>query len=306
MVPRPPGGDEFLDTHERGTTLVRARTSDEFWERYREVVVFLFTVGPAVSSLAGWTQGTAEKLLRLLAVISGVYLIYRLVILYRISRADGLELWRPRPYMQAIERLCDRQVALFDEEVRTEIVVGRNDAEDVVSQETSTTPTPLMTQRLIRPIAPFHLRRPARLSKIKFSCQVNEGDDGPVSVTTLPILNTAGYLRVLLLFEPALTKKTRWTLRYQPHGLWRELRKNNRDILIWNDRFPFNGRSSMTDFRVRFVFKDPKFKPNVEEQNGQGEILSRNQMVTGEWVIEWNDPHPQGYRYEWQITRVPV
>jgi hypothetical protein len=279
---------------------------EEFWTRYRDVVVFLFTVATGASSLGGWTSATTQLVLRTLSFACGAYFIYRMFAHFLTDRAVERSSRAVKCYTEAVERVCDRQVPLYEEKVFVDVVIGRDDAEDKVLEEISTRPTPQLVQRLIRPIAPLHRKGPTRLGDIDLKCEIDDGDDGAIQVTALPVESSRGFLRVWLVFDPALTKPATWRLQYRPAGLWRPLREKNRDVLIWHDRVPYDGRSPMIDFRVRFRFLDPDFRPGVVERNNLGAIVSTDRGSDGEWCVVWHDPNPCGHRYHWDLTRSPL
>lgn len=269
------------------------------WRRFADVVAFLFMVGTSASSLGGWTAGTTQLVLRVVAVISAFYLLYLLVawsVISRNERVTAAEL------SQDIEDVVTRHAASNEESVFVEVIIGRADHEDQVKEEIRVRPNPQVVHRLIRPIVPDHRRMPRRLTDIDFTCTVEPSDDGAVLVKPRP-LRTKDYLQIWLIFVPSLTKPTTWRFEYRPKGLWRVLRETNQDRLVWHDTMP--PRSPMVDFRIRFVFADPGFKPGVRERSNIGTAVPPVQRSTGEWILEWHDPSPQGSRYEWTITRVP-
>ncbi|MBE3201253.1 hypothetical protein IHE48_09670 [Frankia sp. CH37] len=260
----------------------------------------MFTVGGGVSSLAGLTAGTAQIVLRAITALLTLYLVYTFSNYYRISRVKDST--STEDVICDIEDVVTRQAAPHDEVVHVRITIGRTKDDDRVEEEVHVTPNSQVVNRLIRPIMPYHWRRPDRLRDIEFDCSVDESDDGQVLVRARPMLHQE-YLQIWLIFTPTLTKPTVWRFWYRPRGLWNELREKDRDRLVWNDIMPSNGRSPLTDFTITFVFADPGFKPGVTERNGYGTVKGPDRSETGEWVVEWRDPSPQGRRYEWTITR---
>ncbi len=273
------------------------------WTRFQDAVVFLFTVGTGASALGGWTAGTAQVVLRVVAGIAAVYLIYLLGTYYRLSRENDLV--SAEELIRDIEDVVTRQSAPNEESVQVKIIVGCSDEGDRVQEEVRVRPNPQVVNRIIRPVMPYHWRRPDHLRDIEFTCAVDESDDGPVLVRPRPMRNRE-YLQIWLIFTPTLTKPTVWRFQYRPRGLWRELRETGHDRLVWHDTMPSDGRSPMVDFRITFVFTDSAFKPRVSERNGYGTTSSPTRSSTGEWVVDWHDPNPQGRRYEWVIARTPV
>lgn len=276
----------------------------EFWQHYRELVTFAFTVAAGAASLGGWDPSTARLVLRILAVASGVYLVFRLGRVHEISRIVDMKGRGMSRYLEAIVRVCDRQTPLYEEEVYLNLVIGTNDDEDEVIQEFSTKPTPQLVQRLVRPITPFHQKGRPQFADMSFRCEVEAGDDGDTRATILPIDMGKSPWRVWLIFEPAIAALTKWRLSYRPKGLWRPLRSEHRDTLVWNDRVGHDGNSPMTDFRVRFTFLDRNFRPRVVEQNNLGMSTPASRGPDGEWIIDWHDSNPRGHRYTWEIIRV--
>jgi hypothetical protein len=279
------------------------RPDRDLWAPFRDLVTFAFTVATGAASLGGWSPTTGRLALRGIAVLGGLYIVFRLGNLYRASRLTDQRDQRMTEIFDAITRVCDRQAPSHEEEVTLTVTIGRTDEEDTILQEFSTKPTPQLVQRLIRPITPLHQKGRPSLSDMNFTCEVDNGSGPPVRVTSLPI-DTSTPWRVWLIFEPAITSLRKWHIRYQQRGMWRPLRKDHRDTLVWNDRVPHDGRSPMTDFKVRFVFLDSRYRPNVVEQSGLGTTSALTRGTQGEWVIEWHDPAPRGHRYKWEIVRV--
>jgi hypothetical protein len=281
---------------------VRRHRPDDLWSHIREVVAFLFTIGASVISIGHWTAGPAQVVLRIVAVISAGYAALLFSAGYLAAR-DRDRLTADQ-FARDIVDIVTRQSSPNKERVSVDIVIGRRDTDDQVTEEIEVTPDRQFIHRLIRPVMPDHWKMPRRLTDIDFRCSVDDGSDGPVQVRYRPI-RTAEYLQIWLIFVPTVTATTTWRFSYRPKGLWRELRRTGRDRLVWHDTMPAEGRSPMVDFRIRFLFSNPDYKPRVAELSGLGSVTRPVQLPDGRWVVVWHDDNPQGRRYEWTLTHSP-
>ncbi|MBL7487962.1 hypothetical protein I6A60_21380 [Frankia sp. AgB1.9] len=274
------------------------------WARVREVIVFIFTIGTSVAALSGLTGGAAQVVLRVIAAVSAGYLLSVLLRYFRLTR-DGIHASvssQLRQREEDIEDTFSRQAEANEEKVHVQATIGLDDTSDKVEETVEVHPNRQLVARMIRPITTSDRRLPKTLSDFAFRAWVDDSANGPAWIRST-VLRIKGRLYVWLIFTPTLTKPVTWHCSYAPRGLWADLRKSGHDKLIWNDIMPANGRSPMTDFRVSFVFKDPRFAPNVREKNGFGACSPSRRVNGGSWVIEWHDPNPQGRRYEWEVSR---
>ncbi len=281
---------------------MRGDRRDDFWSHIREVVAFLFTIGASVTSLGHWTAGTAQLVLRVVAVASAAYAALLFGGGYLAARDRG-RLAGDQLAKDLVD-IVTRQSAPNKERVSVDIFVGRRDVDDLVMETVQVQPDPQFIHRLVRPIMPDHWKMPRKLADIDFECSVDSSDDGPVQVHHR-LIRTAEFLQVWLIFVPTVTGKTTWSFRYRPKGLWRVLRRTGRDRLVWHDTMPSDRTSPMIDFRIRFVFADPDYQPRVSELSGLGTVTPPVRLPTGGWEVTWQDPNPQGRRYEWTITLSP-
>lgn len=206
-------------------------------------------------------------------------------------------------YVRAIERITDREKPLFSETLEVTVVVGSDDASDRIIEKRVTTPEPLVTNRTMRPIAPTDDERIVRLNGIEFTARRSDGGE----ITTLPLREQINKLRVWLVFDPALSVETEWSVEYRPRGLWRPLRERGWDKLAWDDRLlKVNGTTSaFSRFVVVFRFPASDQAPGVLERQGLGELEDPKQATDGTWTVVWCDAEPAGRYYVWDLTRPP-
>lgn len=208
-----------------------------------------------------------------------------------------------RRYLEAIERISDRERPLFEETLEVTVWVGTDDSTDRVVEKRITTPRNVVTQRTMRPIVPTGQDRIVRLVDLGFQVQRDGG-----RVTALPLREQQPGTRVWLVFEPALNACTNWEVEYRPTGLWRPLRERGWDTLIWDDRLPTtdDSPSAFTDFKVIFKFPPSDQPPSVKERWGYGLLADPAADVRGWWEVVWQDERPAGRRYVWDLTHSPV
>jgi len=236
-----------------------------------------------------------------IAAVSGSYLLWLLLRYFRLTRSGTRA--SLRQLEGDIEDTVSRQAEANEEKVHVQLTIGLDDSGDKIDETVEVRPNPQLVDRMIRPITTFDSKPPMRLPDFGFRAWVDDSANGPAQVRSRP-LRIKGGLYVWLIFTPTLTKPVTWHCSYTKRALWADLRKRGHDRLVWNDDMPANGRSPMTDFRVTFVFNDPGFRPNVRERHGFGAGSAPRRENGGSWVIEWQDPNPQGRRYEWEITRI--
>lgn len=203
-------------------------------------------------------------------------------------------------YLDAIQRISDREKPLFSETLEVLIVIGSDDESDRIVEKRVTTPEPLVTHRTMRPIVPTDTDRLARLDDISFRTVRPVGG----TITALP-LEEARLLRVWLIFDPAMTTATEWQVDYRPVGLWRPLRERGWDQVIWEDRLPTvsGSPSAFTRFQVTFSFPDSDQPPSVKERAGYGVVGEPERDERGRWEVVWRDERPAGRRYVWDLTQ---
>jgi hypothetical protein len=272
-------------------------------------------LGAGIAQLGNFPQGFGRLVLKVVSVTSILFLAIRTWHIYFVSRNQQLrkdlersenllEIQRTnhQGYMAAIERIIDREVPLFQDTLEVTVVVGNNDDTDLIFERWHTIPQPRVTHRSVRPILPMNEERIVRLEDIGFRSRLLNATG---NITQLPLIEKINYLRVWLVFHPALTATTDWTVEYRPKGLWRPLRQRGWDYLRWNDSLPTDNDapSSLTRFTVRFVFPKSSMAPGVSERNNLGQLDSPTRIAgTEQWVVVWRDPHPDGRRYEWDLT----
>ncbi|WP_045746060.1 hypothetical protein [Actinoplanes rectilineatus] len=219
-----------------------------------------------------------------------------------IDAAKALSLQRAghQHYLEAIQRISDREKPLFSETLEVLVTVGDDDESDRIVEKRVTTPDPLVTHRTMRPIVPTDTDRLIRLDDIDFKAL--RPVDG--SITALP-LEQSRLLRVWLIFDPAVTTPTAWQVEYRPVGLWRPLRERGWDQLVWEDRLPAasGAPSAFTRFEVTFSFPESDQPPSVKERQGYGRIAEPERDHRGRWEVIWRDEKPAGRRYVWDLTQ---
>ncbi|MBO3740403.1 hypothetical protein [Actinoplanes flavus] len=203
-------------------------------------------------------------------------------------------------YLDAIQRISDREKPLFTETLEVLVAIGDDDDSDRIVEQRVTTPEPLVTHRTMRPIVPTDTDRPALLDEISFKTLRPVGG----TITALP-LEQARLLRVWLIFDPAMTTPTEWQVEYRPRGLWRPLRERGWDQLVWEDRLPTASGtpSAFTRFQVTFSFPDSDQPPSVKERQGYGRMTEPERDARGRWEVVWRDEEPAGRRYVWDLTQ---
>ncbi|GAA0416777.1 hypothetical protein KZ829_05550 [Actinoplanes hulinensis] len=203
-------------------------------------------------------------------------------------------------YLDAIQRISDREKPLFTETLEVLVAIGADDDSDRIVEKRVTTPEPLVTHRTMRPIVPTDTDRLARLDEISFKTLRPVGG----TITALPLEQTR-LLRVWLIFDPAMTTPTEWQVEYRPRGLWRPLRERGWDQLVWEDRLPTASGtpSAFTRFQVTFSFPDSDQPPSVKERQGYGQMSEPERDARGRWEVVWRDEKPAGRRYVWDLTQ---
>lgn len=272
-------------------------------------------LGSGIAQLGNFPQGFGRLVLKVVSVTSVAFLAIRTWHIYFVSKnqqlkqelkrsEDLLEVHRTnhQGYLAEIERIIDREVPLFQDTLELTVIVGNDDDTDMIVERWRTIPQPRVTHRSVRPILPMNEERIVRLEDIGFRSRLLNAIG---SITQLPLVERANYLRVWLVFHPALTSATDWRVEYRPKGLWRPLRQRGWDYLRWNDSLPTenDAPSSLTRFTVRFVFPKSPMAPGVSERNKLGQLDSPTRIAgTDQWVIVWRDSQPDGRRYEWDLT----
>jgi hypothetical protein len=275
--------------------------------------MIIIGVVSGVAQLADFPTGFARVLLLAVFLACLLYLVVRVWQSYFVekvrelreqlaSEADKLTLAQSghHRYLDAIERISDREKPLFSETLEVTVWVGVDDDTDRVVEKRVTTPEPLVTHRTMRPIVPNYLEQIVRLEEIGFQAQRAGG-----RITSLPLREQISKLRVWLVFDPALSTATEWEVEYHPKGLWKPLRDRGWDQLGWDDRLPTaNGTpSAFTSFTVRFKFPDSDQPPSVKERQGYGELTEPKRDAFKMWEITWCDERPAGRHYVWDLTQ---
>lgn len=203
-------------------------------------------------------------------------------------------------YLDAIQRISDREKPLFSETLEVLVTIGADGDSDRIVEKRITTPEPLVTHRTMRPIVATDIDRLTRLDEISFKTLRPVGG----TITALP-LEQSRLLRVWLIFDPALTTPTEWQVEYRPRGLWNPLRQRGWDQLVWEDRLPTASGtpSAFTRFEVTFSFPDSDQPPSVKERQGYGRMSEPERDPGGRWEVVWRDEKPAGRRYVWDLTQ---
>ncbi|WP_122981225.1 hypothetical protein [Actinoplanes teichomyceticus] len=220
--------------------------------------------------------------------------------LQEATKALALQRAGHQHYLDAIQRISDREKPLFQETLEVIVTVGDDDDSDRIVEKRVTTPEPLVTHRTMRPIIPTDDDRIARLDEIAFKARRQTTG----TITALPLEQTR-LLRVWMIFDPAMTTPTEWQVEYRPLGLWRPLRERGWDQLIWEDRLPTASGtpSAFTRFVVTFAFPQNDQPPSVKERQGYGALSEPVQDPSGRWEVIWRDEKPAGRRYVWDLTQ---
>ncbi|GGL19146.1 hypothetical protein [Mangrovihabitans endophyticus] len=261
------------------------------------------SAGPGRASLAGVCLASV---LYFLARFGHAYFVLRVRRLRgNLQRAADLlaaQRFRHRQYLDAIERISDREKPLFHETLDVTVTIGDDDEGDRVVERRVTTPGPLVTHRTMRPIVPTDDDAVRRLDEIAFRVR---RCDGGGNITALPLREQIRMLRVWIVFDPALTADTEWEVEYRPRGLWKPLRQRGWDQLSWDDRLPtaHGSPSAFTRFTVTFVFPYGDQAPVVHERLGYGHLAEPVRDERGSWRVVWCDDQPDGRHYVWDLTQ---
>ncbi|GIE83734.1 hypothetical protein [Actinoplanes regularis] len=219
-----------------------------------------------------------------------------------VEKTQALALQRVghQRYLDAIQRISDREKPLFQETLEVTVTVGADDDSDRIVEKRVTTPGPLLTHRTMRPIVPTYDDRIVRLDDVAFKAYRQTSG----TITALPLEQTR-LLRVWMIFDPAMTSPTEWQVEYRPRGLWRPLRERGWDQLVWEDRLPTAAGtpSAFTRFQVTFSFPENAKPPSVKEREGYGVIEEPVRGPSGRWEMVWRDEKPAGRRYIWDLTQ---
>lgn len=281
----------------------------------RTLQFFIVVIGvvAGVAQLAGFAAGLARSLLLAVFLACLLYSVLTFWYAYYVQKvrqlreqlaleADKtkLEQLGHQRYLDAIERISAREKPLYSETLEVTVFVGEDGDGDRVVEKRVTTPDPLVTHRMIRPIVPTFSERIVRLADIEFTAHWAHG-----RITPLALREQINKLQVWLVFDPAMTSSTEWSVEYRPKGLWEPLRDTGWDQLAWDDRLSgANGKPSVfTDFTVRFRFPGGDQPPSVKEQRGYGESAAPVRDSAGTWEVVWRDAKPAGRRYVWDLTR---
>jgi hypothetical protein len=285
------------------------------WKKESALTFTFFAVVVGVVSgiaqLGVFPEGFSRTLLVATVLTAMLYLVVRVWHFYffvkvrelraRLQQeAEKLTLERSghQAYLDAIERISDRDQPLFSETLEVTVWVGAGDDSDRIVERRVTTPRPLVTNRSMRPIVPTDQEQIVRLDEVGFTARRSDG-----KITSLPLREQINRLRVWLIFDPALSAETAWQVEYHPKGLWRPLRERGWDQLGWDDRI--NGTpSAFTSFRTVFKFPRSDQPPSVKERHGFGVHTEPTADPYG-WEVVWTDDHPAGRHYVWDLTQPP-
>jgi hypothetical protein len=189
----------------------------------------------------------------------------------------------------ALERMLERQIDTYDEELDLTVEVGDDDA-DLVTERRTTRMYPGFICRSVQPVTPDHDRRVRDLS-MEFSGPRHDPPE------LFAFLGTTGRPRVVA-FLPPQAGPTRWVVTYRSPGLFRPLRSGELDYMYYDTRGPRRGsRPTLTHFTIRFVFGRTPGK--VREALGRGTI----EVVTGDRSTSyvWRADTVEGEKYFWQL-----
>ncbi|WP_261556478.1 hypothetical protein [Frankia tisae] len=201
-------------------------------------------------------------------------------------------------YTRSIARIADREKFLYNEEVHLTVEIGRDAAEDRITERRTTTPRPFLSHRTLGLIVPTGQNKVHKVHDLDLTWNCV---DRAVNMDVLPIVEVSGKTKILLIFYPGLGETFEWILSYRPKGLWDPLRENGSDYLAWDGRAPHGvNERYISRFSVSFIFPEEHFRVGVLGNRGVGSDPER--LPTGQWKIDWTDPHPTAFRYTWDIV----
>ncbi|MEU4421923.1 hypothetical protein AB0F81_14965 [Actinoplanes sp. NPDC024001] len=293
-----------------------AETPSKYQTLFRgtlNISIVLIGLASGIAQLAEIPTSIAQWVLTAVFLACLLYFVVRLwqlafVVKIRQLRGELLDATKAltlqraghQHYLDAIQRISDREKPLFSETLEVLVTVGSDDDSDRIVEKRVTTPEPLVTHRTMRPIVPTDDDRLIRVEDIGFKTI------RPVAgtITALPLEQTR-LLRVWLIFDPAMTTPTEWQVEYRPKGLWRPLRERGWDQLVWEDRLPTASGtpSAFTRFQVTFSFPESDQPPSVKERQGYGWMGEPTRDPRGRWEVVWRDEKPAGRRYVWDLTQ---
>jgi hypothetical protein len=213
----------------------------------------------------------------------------------RRNRASDQE-QRDDQYESVMRRLIDRQFSLFEERVDMTLTIGERPGEDMVVERHSTTPTPYLIYRVIRPITPTGIAYSDLASLLSITCDVVDSDiNAPVEL----LADRRGRPMAIVFFQPGLQEKTEWVVRYRTPGMWDPLRETGMDHLLWSTG-TLDGRmnASIHDLTVRFEFPGDADGITVTEELGVGQI---DLPEPGGTSVIFRDLSQTGARYNWTL-----
>lgn len=201
-------------------------------------------------------------------------------------------------FTRSITRIADREKFLYSEEVHLTVEVGSDGENDRITERRITTPQPFLSHRTLHLIVPTGRSDVAKVHDLDLTWNCV---GRAVNMEILPIVETVGKTRILLIFYPGFGEASEWVLSYRPKGLWDPLRENGSDYLAWDGRAPHGvNERFISSFTVSFIFPEGSRRVGVQGNRGVGSEPER--LPTGQWKIEWTDPNPAAFRYTWDIV----
>jgi hypothetical protein len=278
-------------------------------------LALLVGLAAGVAQLAGLFSGIGRFVLTAVAITCLLFVLLRYWQLYFIAKNQELRshiaaettklasISRDhQQYVDAIERIIDREKTLFSETLEVTIWVGVDDEGDRIVEKRITVPTPLVTNRMIQPIVPTDAEV-MMIDDINLKARSATGE-----ITSLPLREQRNLLRLWLIFDPPMTEPTEWEVEYRPRALWRSLRAFGSEVLVWHEAttLPRERRPELTKLVVHFKFPAAEHPPTVRERDGYGQCAEATLDSDGRWDVTWRDTDPSERSYSWDVHQAVV
>ncbi|MGH3821351.1 MAG: hypothetical protein ACRDRA_00670, partial [Pseudonocardiaceae bacterium] len=185
----------------------------------------------------------------------------------------------------------------FEERVEITVIVGEQDAQDVVVERRWTKPRPYLVYRILGPIVSWS-EGPFEADELAPECNVDSRD---THVEVHSVRDVDGRPLLMILFQPGLGEETEWVLRYYSPTLWTPLRTSGQDTLTWatatlDERHP----PKINELTLKVVFPASWTGERLTEKNDLGTIHTER-LPTGQTQLTWQHNTPHAAAYHWLL-----